>query len=257
MPNAETHLTAACDLLVEPDIAQAFPWLSGEASHAAFLMGSISPDVRAIGRQTREETHFFTIPPADNRPAPAVMCADWPQIADPNRISAAHAAFIAGYMIHLIMDQTWVEMIVLPGLYIAGTPWDPSHPNWRLYCILMTYLEYRAAGRMPSASTWRLAAARPEGWLPFAADADLAVWRDLVARVINGGGPRLVSRPLVESCGLSLDEMESIVLSEAEMAREAYPTISHAQLLEFEAETARRSRAQVIAYLSGATNVFS
>lgn len=257
MPNAETHLTAACDLLSEPEIARAFPWLAGEASCSAFLLGSISPDVRAVGGQTREETHFFTIPPDDERPAPVVMCADWPQIAVSAALSAPQAAFIAGYMTHLIMDQIWVEMIVMPGLFIAGITWGLKHPNWRTYCILMTYLEYRAADRLPAGTSGRMAGAQPDGWLPFAADTDLVAWRDRVAKLIDDGGPRVVSSLLSQSCGLEPGQMEAIVRSEAEMAREAYPTVPREQLLAFEAETARRSRAQVMAYLAGTSEHFS
>src|SRR5262245_56370524 len=127
MPNAETHLTAACDLLAEPALIQAFPWLADDPCRAAFLMGSVSPDVRVIGGQTREQTHFFTIPFDDDRPAPQVMCADWPQIASASHLAHPHAAFIAGYMTHLIMDQVWVEMVVMPGLYINGTDWGLKH----------------------------------------------------------------------------------------------------------------------------------
>ena len=257
MPNAETHLTAACDLLAEPAIVQAFPWLANDACRSAFLMGAVSPDVRAIGGQTREQTHFFTIPPDDDRPAPAMMCADWPQIARAATLSAPQAAFIAGYMTHLIMDQTWVEMVVMPGLYLAGSAWGLRHPNWRLYCILMTYLEYRAAARLPASSARQMSGAAPQGWLPFVADRDLAAWRDRVGKLIDGGGPRLVSSALSQSCGLDPARMEEIVQSEPEMAREAYPTVSQDRLLAFEAETARRSRDQVIAYLAGTCDVFS
>jgi hypothetical protein len=62
---------------------------------------------------------------------------------------------------------------------------------------------------------------------------------------------------LSQSCGLDPEQMETIVRSEAEMAREAYPTISHEQLLAFQAETARRSHAQVMAYLSGTKELFT
>jgi hypothetical protein len=257
MPNAETHLAAACDLLAEPAITGAHPWLAGDASRAAFLMGAISPDVRAISGQAREATHFFTIPPSDERPAPAVMVADWPQISQASRLNPPAAAFVAGYMTHLIMDQTWVERVVIPGLFIAGTEWGVQHPNWRLYCILMTYLEYRAAPRLPADTSRRVGSAEPQGWLPFVADHYLAQWRTRVAGLIGEGGPRRVSSVLTQSCGLSSDEMEAIVLSEPEMARQAYPVVARERLLDFEAETARRCRDQVLRYLAGTAEVFS
>jgi hypothetical protein len=257
MPNAETHLAAACDLLAEPDITQAYAWLNGDGSRAAFLMGAISPDARAISGQAREATHFFTIPPADERPAPAVMCSDWPVIAVATQLSAPGAAFIAGYMTHLIMDQAWVTRVVMPGLYIAGMEWGLHHPNWRLYCILMTYLEYRAAARLPVDATQQLASAQPDGWLPFVTDHYLTEWAGRVTKLIAGGGPRRVSSSLSQSCGLDPAQMEAIVLSEAAMAREAYPSVSREQLLAFEAETARLCSDQIMTYLAGTSDRFT
>jgi len=248
MPNAETHLAAACNLLAQPEIKADFGWLAADAPHAAFLLGSISPDARAISGQAREATHFFTIPPADTRPAPDVMLADWPALA------AAHdttqAAFIAGYMTHLIMDQAWVEMIVMPSLFIDDTKWNARHPNWRLYCILMTYLEYRAGPLLPAEIALSIAGARPKRWLPFVGDFFLRQWGGHVARIIQQGGPRLLSSGLVKTCRMQSDEMEAIVLSESGMADEAYPTVPRDQIAAFEAETAWRSRDIVIQYLS-------
>jgi len=253
MPNAETHLAAACDLLALPDIQAGFPWLSADSSRAAFLLGSISPDVRAVSGHPREATHFFAIPPTDARPASQVMLDDWPallSISDETR-----AAFVAGYMTHLIMDQTWVEMIVMPSLFIDDQKWDARHPNWRLYGILMTYLEYRAGPRLPAGTTQSVAGARPKGWLPFVRDMFLKQWGGHVARIIRQGGPRLVSSGLVKTCRMGADEMEAIVTSEDEMAREAYATVPRDQIAAFEAETARRCQETVTQYLSGQSGI--
>ncbi len=176
------------------------------------------------------------------------MLADWPALADVG--DEMQAGFIAGYMTHLIMDQAWVEMIVMPALFIDGTVWGTEHPNWRLYCILMTYLEYRAGARLPAGTTGLVASARPEQWLPFVADSDLARWGSHVARIIEQGGPRLVSSGLAKTCHMLPDEMEAIVLAEEAMRREAYTTVPRARLADFESETTRRCQETVAGYLS-------
>ena len=248
MPNSETHLAAACDLLSRPEILTEHGWLSDADARAAFLMGAISPDARAVSGQPREETHFFTIPATDPRPAHVAMLERWPTIASP--LNPLQAACIAGTITHLVMDQTWVELLVMPSLFIDGMTWGPSHDNWRLYCILMTYLEYHAAERVPSGTTALIADGKPNEWLPFVADRVLGDWCRLVARAIEQGGPRQVSSALAKTCRLQPEELEAIVLSETEMNAQAFSSVPLDRLLAFEAETARRSAEAVRQYLS-------
>ncbi len=256
MPNAHTHLAAAIDLLQTAAFGQAVPWLAGDpaagssAAQAAFLLGTISPDARAIGGQRREATHFFTIPPADSRPAYEVMLAAWPGL-HASRLDDQRAAFVAGYIAHLVMDQVWLERIVMPGLFIPGRRWGIHHPRWRLYSILMTYIEYRAAARVPPALAARLGSAAPSGgWLPFVKDRHLIAWRDHVAHMIRTDGPRRTSRLFARSNGMSPAALEAIVLSEARMAEEAYRVVTPEQLQGFEEETARLTGEAVQGYLT-------
>lgn len=250
MPNSQTHLASVWNLLAQPPLHAAFPWLAEDAVRAACLLGAISPDVRAFSGHPREETHFFDIPMGE-RLGHERLLSEWPELADASALGQTHAAFVAGYMTHLIMDQCWVEMVVMPGLFVKGLDWDTNHPNWRLYSLLMTYLEYRAAERMPERAVDLLARAEPDGWLPFVGDRALAEWRDHVVSIIQRGGPRRISRMFAESIGVSPAQMEAIVLSEARMAEEAFRTIPREQVLAFEAEAQRRSQVAVVDYLQG------
>ncbi len=249
MPNAQTHLTAVCAVLAQPPIQAAFRWLAEGEARSAFLLGAISPDVRAISGQTREETHFFTIPPADPRPAQAVMLEAWPTLRNAAALSRPHAAFVAGYITHLVMDQTWVEQVVMPALFVEGTRWDTGHPNWRLYAILMTYLEYRAAARLPTGVVEALLRASPDRWLPFVADTYLTAWRDHVTQHIREGGARRLSAMFAHASGLEPDDLEAIVLSEERMAAEAFCAVPRERLVAFENETQARSLRAVLDYL--------
>jgi hypothetical protein len=247
MPNAQTHLAAVCDLLAEPSLQVRFPWLAADRVQAAFLLGAISPDVRAISGHPREVTHFFEIPPG-GEPAQVRLFAEWPALADAAALGRTHAAFVAGYVSHLVMDEAWVEQVVMPGLFIQGMAWGVEHPNWRLYSLLMTYLEYRAADRLPGRAVDLLAGAEPAGWLPFVSDDDLVAWRDHVISRIAGGA-RLISRMFATSNGLSPGELEAIVLSERRMAGEVFSRVPRAYLDAFWRETNGRTRRAVVAYL--------
>ncbi len=251
MPNAQTHMASVCDLLAQPPIQAAFPWLGDDRAQAAFLLGAIAPDARALSGHIREATHFFEIPPHDPRPAPVVMLEAWPQLRDPHLLGKPQAAFVAGYVSHLIMDQTWVEMIVMRGLFVAGLHWGTEHPNWRAYSVLMTYLEYRAAARLPGRAVDLLAQAEPAGWLPFIKDEHLTEWRDHVVSVVGQGGAKLISRMFAETNHIAPSEMEAIVLSEERMDAEGFGLVTREQFRAFEAEVTQRSARAVMRYLAG------
>lgn len=248
MPNAQTHLSSVWHLLAQPPIQAAFPWLAEGCVRSALLLGAISPDARAMSGHPRAETHFFDIPMAG--PGHRALLREWPGLADAAALGEEHAAFVAGYITHLIMDQTWVEMIVMPGLFVEGHVWGVEHPSWRLYSLLMTYLEYRAAERVPARAITLLAQAEPRGWLPFVSDRHLTAWRDHVVAIIRAGGPRLISRMFAETNDLTAEEMEAIVLSEARMAEEVFGAIPREQVLAFEEAAGERSQQAVVDYLS-------
>jgi hypothetical protein len=253
MPNAQTHLDAVSTLLSRPPIQAAFPALAGKGAQAAFLLGAIAPDVRAIGGQAREATHFFSIPRQPGSDAVGELLSAWPELANVGALSPEQAAFVAGYVTHLVMDEVWVELIVMHGLFVEGQPWGVDHPNWWLYSLLMTYLEYRAAARLPADTPDLLRSAEPQGWLPFAADSDLIAWRDHVAARIGRGGARLISEGFAYTNGLTPEALEAIVLSEEQMDSEVFTIIPRSQIDAFDVTVSRRNEAVVRRYLAGDT----
>jgi hypothetical protein len=252
MPNAQTHLAAACDLNQTLSGEAALSWLADDNARAAFLLGSISPDVRVVSGQQREETHFFTIPPIDARRAEDAMPHQWPNLRSMQGQRELGAAFVAGYMTHLAMDQVWVSVIVMPRLFSEGHPWGVDHPNWRLYSILMTYLEYQSEERLSSRDVTLLASVRPDRWLPFVKDQFLLEWRDYVVEMIQTDGARRTSELFARSNGLSGADLEAIVLSDQRMAAEVFLFVSQDDLAAFEAESMRRSQQAVRGFLAPA-----
>ena len=249
MPNAQTHLAAASDLIQTLSGDAAIPSLGRDDARAAFLLGSISPDVRAVSGQQRENTHFFTIPPLDASRAEDVMLHQWPSLRSVRNQNPVEAAFVAGYMTHLAMDQVWVDVIVMPRLFSEEHVWGVTHPNWRLYSILMTYLEYRSEERFSSSYLTLLASAKPDHWLPFVEDRFLLEWRDYVVEMIRTDGARRTSELFAQSNGLSVADLEALVLSEQRMAAEVFPFVSQDDLTIFEAEAMRRSQEAVRGFL--------
>src|SRR5574340_767149 len=117
MPNSQTHLAAAYGLLAPGELPSEIPWLATSETQAAFLLGAIGPYVRVISGHAREETHFIPIPPPEGVLAQEVMLETWPGLRYESGMRADQAACVAGYMSHLIMDQTWLDTVVMPGLF--------------------------------------------------------------------------------------------------------------------------------------------
>jgi hypothetical protein len=250
MPNSQTHLLCASALLSDLRSLPETAWLGQNDAQAAFLLGSISPDVRAVSGQSREATHFFTIPFSDDRSAQITMLDEYPQVARTRVSDPVQAAFVAGYFTHLIMDQTWVEQVVMHTLFIEGEAWGIYHPNWRTYALLMAYLEYQSAAQLPPNTSEQMRSASPHQWLPFVLDNHLELWCEHVSNLIQSGGARALSMMLARSCRMTPDELEAIVLSPSQMADQAFHTVPSEKLAAFQSETTRRCRASVLEYLT-------
>ncbi|NDJ54213.1 MAG: zinc dependent phospholipase C family protein [Chloroflexi bacterium] len=250
MPNSQTHLASTHQIATDSRVVERLPLLADPAARAAFYLGAISPDVRIVSRQSRVATHFFDIPNQSGVQAQDEMLRQWPNLRELADSEPIRAAFVAGYITHLVMDQVWLDDIVMPSLFINGQRWGTSHPNWRLYSILMTYLEYRADRLVPDHVIDAMAGAQPDHWLPFVDDAYLEAWRDGCAQRIRTGGPQGVSTMFAASNDMTPMELEEIVQSEEVMAEVAYPIVERQRLIDFERLATDRSRDAVLAYLN-------
>lgn len=100
MPNLPSHIELA--------------WrASGELSDSrltqnmgCYLLGSTAPDVRIITKRPRADTHFFELGSGQPGDGVAGLFAAHPELRSPE--SDAQAAFVAGYITHLVADETWI-----------------------------------------------------------------------------------------------------------------------------------------------------
>jgi hypothetical protein len=126
---------------------------------------------------SRGETHFFEYA-ANVEPHPCDAMLE----AHPSLGSAQgeHRAFMTGYLAHLAMDVTWAEDMLFPYFYDQHD-WADETTRYNMLHVLLCHLDARDFRQWDARFPDELAAARPDGWLPFLPDHDLAQWRELVA----------------------------------------------------------------------------
>jgi hypothetical protein len=250
LPTPIEHLAIAGEILASPALPPTVQAQLNqhEAVRSAFFFGHIAPDVQVVSRQPREATHFFKLPLTTRRPAYQRMLAVYPALARPSTLPAAQVAFLAGYVAHLTLDELWVRE-VFP-IFGPGQNWGDWHERLLLHNVLRTWLDRQSLPHLPDGSGDLLRQARPDGWLPFAADADLCRWRDLVAdQFAPGAAVRTVE---VFASRARIPDADFLALLEPHvMEQRIFSRISVSRLDEFHAQAVARSQDVIVHYLNG------
>lgn len=108
MPNLAAHIDFAHQAAQRVD----HPTLRENMGY--FLLGSTSPDMRAITRRTREEYHFATLDFEKIGTGIEGLFHHHPHLEVSSNHDTQTAAFIAGYLTHLLVDETWIVTMFRP-----------------------------------------------------------------------------------------------------------------------------------------------
>lgn len=231
MPTPFYHLSIAQDLLNHEDLSPCIANLLRQ-NQCSFFLGKTAPDVQTITGDRRENTHFFKVPPINKKPAWQVLFKKYPALEKSKQLSPAQRAFIAGYICHLQADQLWIKMIFLPyfGLTVK---WKGFRKRLFLQNVMRTYIDERIIKDLPDELGDCLQSVQPNGWLPFASDEALRKWRDLIANQLKPEGNSRTAQIFAERMGVPLEELQSMLLSEARMEREVFNHLPRELLVEY------------------------
>lgn len=108
MPPLGLHMTIARDLadgLASPLI---------DSDRGAYYLGATTPDIRVLTQWSRERTHFFDLHDFGEQDGVARLFEAEPALRDAHAVNAATAAFTAGYISHLVMDELYIVRIYRP-----------------------------------------------------------------------------------------------------------------------------------------------
>ena len=179
MPNLPAHVELAhraAGAVPDPRLA---------ANLGAYLLGATAPDVRIITRRPRAETHFFDLGSGRAGDGVRGLLTAHPELASP--VSDAQAAFVAGYITHLVADETWITTVYRRSFDGAGAFGSAAAAQLFDRAAQLTLdrgAERRVRSLLPDIS-------RPDDGLgagPITA-ATLCEWREWVVEFLSGERP--------------------------------------------------------------------
>lgn len=244
MPTPFTHLEFAQRLLEDEAVPQrAFL----RDYRPAFLLGSIAADARVGAGVSREATHFYAYDQAISEHPWRVMLNRHPSLCGPH--SAAHRAFLAGYVAHLALDEAWALQFVRPQFIIKD--WDaPRNARFFALHLILIHMDKRDEALLEAWQGEELAAATPRHWLPFMDDDILAVWRDFIAEQIRAGGQSKTVDIFSERLMMPRADLAAVVDSPAEMQKRLWDFVTPSDLQAVEPALYRFTYQQLNQYLA-------
>ena len=240
------HLRAAHRFLHDADVPQSLRDELGSASHlGAFLLGNVAPDARVSGGLSRSETHFFEYAAKIEPNAPNAMLEAHPSLEN---AQGEQRAFVAGYLAHVAMDVVWAEDMLFPNFYDRHD-WADEITRYNMLHVLLCHLDARDYKQWDASFPDELAAARPDGWLPFLSDDDLAKWRDLVAEQICASCESQTVEVLGKRVRIGAEGLRDILDDPAKMQSEVWDYVPMTAIKQTEDHMYRAMVAQIMQYM--------
>lgn len=223
-----------------------------EPAYGAYLLGATAADIQSITGQSRVETHFYRLTDLGQRAAVDTLFTTYPAWRDPARLDPAHAAFVTGYLVHLIWDELWAEDIFIP-FYRDAEQWPDRLSYFLHHNALRVLLDREAYKLICSMGDWAddLRRVTFQGWLPFAPDWALERWRIWLVEQLENVAQVQTAEVFAARMHVPVARLEGVV---NEMVNGTDVTSSElgAALLRYEARALAQSVEMVSSYLESA-----
>jgi hypothetical protein len=245
MPTPFTHLLHAQRLLSDPAVPPDQRALIND-QRGAYLLGSIAADAQGLAGLKRDDTHFYSFEqPMEDHPW-RVMMARYPEllhVADP-----AQRAFVAGYVMHLSMDEIW--SLQMTGPEFAEREWATRMQRFLMLHILLISIDERDLKLLDPRLNEALCEAHPDHWLPFLSDHVLSEWDTMIYRQIAPGGGSETLAVYGARLKRTPEELRSILDSPQQMHDDLWVHVTPELTAQVDANMRDHARAQMLAYLS-------
>lgn len=243
MPTPFTHLEITNRLLDDARIPESLRHQLA-AERPAFLLGGIIADARIPPDGKRHDTHFYRY----DQPMPdhpwREMFRQNPEIDQPK--SAAHLAFLAGYVAHLAADEYWSRHVLAP--YFRDGDWgEDVRSRFFILHLLLIHMDERDETTLMEDHATILRQCISNDWLPFMPDTVVHEWRDFIASQIETEsqtldifGKRTRTEP---------EKLRQLVDDANYMQDHLWQHITPAMLVEIEHSLYEFAREQLLVYL--------
>jgi hypothetical protein len=247
MPTPFTHLRTAERLLHDPEVTLPLRTLL-QTENSAFLLGNVAADARVDSGMQRADTHFYHYDEPITQHAWRVMLERHPTLTTPN--SAAHQAFLAGYVAHLSMDEIWLVDMLRP--HFVEREWATQQSRFFMLHIVLVYMDERDYGTLDSQRRALLQAAQPDSWLPFMSDEVLKRWGNFIAEQLPPGESQTLE-VFGASIHKSVDDFRAVLDSPEHMQADLWDNITPATLAGVEARMYNFAREQMLTFFEEMT----
>lgn len=254
MPTPFTHLQIAQRLLDDDALDDRHRLAlnyEGGGVRGAFLLGSVAADARVGAGIPRDKTHFYGYGQDIVEHPWQVMLRLNPGLRKPHDM--AHRAFIAGYVAHLAVDEYWSQHMVAPHFFVRE--WGDRVLRFLMLHIILIVMDERDLTLLLPWQSDSLKSARPERWLPFISDTDLALWQKLIYEQIRPGGQSETLVIFGQRINRTPDEMRAILDSPAVLQSNLWDNISQSVLAEVEDGMYQFAREQMRIYLDDTESI--
>lgn len=180
MPNLSAHLgmaKEAASRLEHPVI---------DRNLGAFLLGSVTPDIRIITKGKRDDTHFVGLDFHNMGDGLDGMFRRHPKLANAGDLSEATAAFVVGYASHLLSDELWILGLYRP--YFGNREvYEDAHHGDLMDRALQLELDRREQAALGGLETLRphLAQAERDVDVGFIAPDTMCEWREWIEGTLS------------------------------------------------------------------------
>ena len=179
MPNLPSHIqlaTSAASRISHPDI---------EAYKGYYCLGATAPDIRALTKRARSEYHFVELDFETIGTGVKTMFAAYPELMNAAEHDGPTRAFMAGYITHLLADESYIVRMFRPYFGVDGVFEDQE-----LAKVLDRVLQLDFDRRVWDDARGAIAGAEIETGnvnVRFLPTDDLDQWNEWVHRVVEGG----------------------------------------------------------------------
>lgn len=179
MPNLPAHLELAISAAAElrhPDI---------DSHLGHFYLGATSPDIRALTKRARSEYHFVELDFKTIGTGVETMFAAYPELMHATESDGPTRAFVAGYITHLLADESYIVRMFRP-YFGDGGVFEDGHQAKVWDRALQLDLD-RTVWDTVRRSVGDIEADPHSVHVRFLQLEDLLRWRDWVNRVVETG----------------------------------------------------------------------